>query len=356
MFEREITFDRFIRGLILLSVVAVVIWLVNYLRAILLPFFVAWFIAYILYPIVRFLQYRCHLRSRLLSIIVTLILVLGIIAGTLWLVVPPTVAEFAKFSDIIASLSNEYLGKTHIAQNVEYYLRHYLNQNYIVSLIQQDNVQTALKLAVHETWSLVNHTMDLLVGIFGLFIILLYMFFILVDYEKISDGMIHLIPHNKRQFAQKLITDVENGMNAYFRGQSLIALLVGILFSIGFMIIDLPLAIGLGMFIGLLNLVPYLQLIGFVPAILLAMLKAAETGQSFWIIMLCVLIVFGVVQLIQDMVLTPKIMGHVMGLNPAVILLSLSVWGALLGAIGLIIALPLTTLCLSYYKRFVLKE
>ena len=145
-------------------------------------------------------------------------------------------------------------------------------------------------------------------------------------------------------------------MNSYFRGQSLIALIVGILFSIGFLIIDFPLAVGLGLFIGLLNLVPYLQLIGLVPTIILALMKSLETGQNFWFIMLLALIVFAVVQAIQDMYLTPRIMGKVMGLNPAVILLSLSVWGALLGFIGLIVALPLTTLCLSYYRRFVLKE
>ena len=65
---------------------------------------------------------------------------------------------------------------------------------------------------------------------------------------------------------------------------------------------------------------------------------------------------FLVVQLITDMILTPKIMGKAMGLNPAVLLLSLSVWGALLGFIGLIIALPLTTLLIAYYQRYVTKE
>ena len=62
------------------------------------------------------------------------------------------------------------------------------------------------------------------------------------------------------------------------------------------------------------------------------------------------------VQSLQDMVLVPKIMGKAMGLKPAIILLSLSVWGSLLGFVGLIIALPLTTLIISYYKRYVLKE
>jgi len=145
-------------------------------------------------------------------------------------------------------------------------------------------------------------------------------------------------------------------MNTYFRGQALVALCVGILFSIGFLIIDFPMAIGLGLFIGALNMVPYLQIIGFLPTILLAILKAADTGQNFWIIIASALAVFAVVQIIQDTIIVPKIMGKITGLNPAIILLSLSVWGSLMGVLGMIIALPLTTLMLSYYQRFIINR
>ena len=145
-------------------------------------------------------------------------------------------------------------------------------------------------------------------------------------------------------------------MNTYFRGQALVALCVGILFSIGFLIIDFPMAIGLGLFIGALNMVPYLQIIGFLPTILLAILKAADTGQNFWIIIASALAVFAIVQIIQDTIIVPKIMGKITGLNPAIILLSLSVWGSLMGVLGMIIALPLTTLMLSYYQRFIINR
>ena len=145
-------------------------------------------------------------------------------------------------------------------------------------------------------------------------------------------------------------------MNRYFRGQSLIALCVGILLAIGFKIVGFPLAVILGLFIGVLNLIPYMQAIGIIPMILLSLLKSAETGENFWLIFGAGILVLCIVQCIQDLYLTPRIMGKAMGLNPAIILLSLSIWGTLLGFIGLIIALPLTTLFLSYYKRFILME
>jgi predicted PurR-regulated permease PerM len=97
-----------------------------------------------------------------------------------------------------------------------------------------------------------------------------------------------------------------------------------------------------------------LQVVGFIPTIILALLKAHDTGENFWLIMLATLVVFTIVQIIQDGYLVPRIMGKMTGLNAAVILLSLSIWGTLFGFIGLIIALPLTTIIVSYYKRFIL--
>jgi len=109
------------------------------------------------------------------------------------------------------------------------------------------------------------------------------------------------------------------------------------------------------LFIGVLNMVPYLKVIGIIPTATMGLLQSVETGHSYGSILLGIAIVFLIIQLIEDLILTPKIMGKVTGLNPAIILLSLSIWGSLMGIVGMIIALPLTTLIMSYYKRFVLE-
>lgn len=354
--EKKITFDSFIRSVTLILLIIGIGLLINRLSSVLLPFFIAWLLAYMLYPLVCFLQYRCRLRNRVVSIVAALLIVVGTITGLMFLIVPPIIEEATKLSEYITPIAQQYLGESGIADSVDRFVKHLVNENNIVKLIQEKNVMDALQTGLAQAWDFIYEALGFILGIFVVFVVFLYMFFILLDYEKLSEGWINLIPAEKRPFFQGLADDVEHGMNSYFRGQSLIALIVGILFSIGFLIIDFPLAIGLGLFIGLLNLVPYLQLIGLIPTIALALMKSLETGQSFWVILLMALAVFAVVQTIQDMYLTPRIMGKVMGLNPAVILLSLSIWGSLLGFIGLIIALPLTTLCLSYYRRFVLKE
>ena len=89
MFEEKITFDRFVRFLLGLAGFVLIIYAIHYLSGVLIPFAVAWVVAYMLYPIVRFFQYRCRLRSRVAAIAVTLLLLFGIIFGLLYLAVPP---------------------------------------------------------------------------------------------------------------------------------------------------------------------------------------------------------------------------------------------------------------------------
>ena len=236
------------------------------------------------------------------------------------------------------------------------YLEKNIDPDQLAQLLSKENIEKAVKQIAPKMWIVLTNTFSILFSITIVFVIFLYFIFILLDYERIVNGWIRLIPERYRPFVQGLADDVEYSMNRYFRGQSLIALCVGILFAIGFKIVGFPLAVILGLFIGFLNLIPYMQTIGIIPMILLSLLRSAETGENFWLIFGLAILVLGIVQCIQDLYLTPRIMGKAMGLNPAIILLSLSIWGTILGFIGLIIALPLTTLCLSYYKRFILHE
>lgn len=307
-------------------------------------------------PFVKFFQYKLKLKSRILAIVAVIIsasLIIGIAAA----LVVPSVAQEAERTLNLMRTHNP--GEGHVplipASWIEY-LENNVDINQLMELLSRENIQNAIKQLAPKVWNILSNTFSILFSITIIFVILLYFIFILLDYEKIANGWINLIPARIRPFAKGLADDVEQSMNRYFRGQSLIALCVGVLLSIGFKIVGFPLAVTLGLFIGVLNLIPYLQAIGLIPMVILSLLKSAETGQNFWIIFGSGLLILGIVQCIQDLYLTPRIMGKAMGLNPAIILLSLSIWGTLLGFIGLIIALPLTTLCLSYYKRFILLE
>ena len=356
MERKKITFDSFIRAVILGAIIIGVLMLLKRLSGVLLPFFLAWLIAYLIYPLVSFFQHKLRLKNRIISIFCALFTLSVIGSVAFYLLVPPMIQEFLRVKDLLI----EYFSTTHTASNVPTTLSEFIRQNIDLHILEQmfsqENILDALKVTVPKLWSLISESINLLFGFFTVFLILLYIVFILLDYESISEGWAHLMPKKYRKTVTGILNDVKGGMNRYFRGQALVALCVGILFSIGFLIIDFPLAIGLGLFIGALNMVPYLQIIGFVPTIMLAILKAADTGDNFWIIIASAAAVFIVVQIIQDGYLVPRIMGKITGLNPAIILLSLSIWGSLMGMLGMIIALPLTTLMLSYYQRYIINQ
>ena len=356
LFNKPFTFDRVMRIAFGIALISGLVYLVTLLRNALLPFLIAWLLAYMMQPFVKFFQCKLGLRSRVLSIIALLVSMLLIITLLVVMVVPSITAEADKTIELLRTHDP---GEGHIPFIPQAWLE-YLESNVdftqLMDYLNKDNLLKAIKQIAPQVWSFLSNTFSVLLSITIVFMILLYFIFILLDYEKIANGWPQLIPGKYRPFVEGLVEDVEYNMNRYFRGQALIALCVGVLLAIGFKIIDFPLAVTLGLFIGVLNMIPYMQTIGIIPMLILALLRSAETGENFWIIFGLALLVLGIVQMIQDLFLTPRIMGKAMGLNPAIILLSLSIWGTLLGFIGLIVALPLTTLCLSYYKRFILQD
>ncbi len=354
--NKKITFDSFIRGMLWVATFIIIFVLLNKLSAALLPFFIAWIIAYLLYPLVQFFQYKLHIRNRTLAIIATISTVIIVILGVVMFFVPPMIEEYDKVKYLIHTYLVNGGSHSSIPQSITEFIRENIDAEWFEKNFNTENIVKAVRGLLPKMWNIISTSYNVVLAIFTIFVIALYLFFILLDYEKIANGWSPLIPARYRNTVVRLVEDIKFSMNQYFRGQALVALCVGILFSIGFLIIDFPLAVGLGLFIGLLNMVPYLQIIGFIPTVLLALLKAADTGENFWLVLGLALLVFCVVQFIQDSFLVPKIMGKITGLNPAIILLSLSIWGSLMGMLGLIIALPCTTLLLSYYQRFIKRE
>ena len=357
MIRKEINFDRFVRGLLALAVIVILYLLLSYLSPVLLPFFLAWVAAYMLYPIVRFLQYKCHLRNRILCIFLTIAIVAASVAAVAYLVVPPFVEEFSNVKEV----AMRYIGKTaryqdSLPQSVQEFIQNNVSQEKIEKLLQEKDVQTAIKNILPKAWNFLWSTAGWIINLLASLIGLLYFFFLLKDYELYADGWQKFVPKGKRSIVSQSVSDIETGMNGYFRGQALVALSNCVMFSLGFWIIGFPLPLALGCFIGLISFVPYLQVVGILPAAVLALLHAADTGENFWILIGGVLLVYIVVQVLQDSIVTPYVMGNITGLSPAVILLSLSVWGYMLGIIGLIIALPTTTLMISYYRRYIVGD
>ena len=359
--NKPYTFDRVFRLAMAAALLVGLVWILGYLSGVLIPFVVALLLAYMIDPLVRLLQKA--LRKRALAVLAALLLVTGFFILLGWLVIPVVVKEISYMGRLISDLVSNSGWARQAAEKLPPDIWQALKEILVSPEVREifsgigfsKMLMTAVNHILPGVWGMVTGTASFLWGIMGLSIVALYLVFLLLDFEKISHDWADMLPPNLREPVHGFALDFQSAMSSYFRGQALVASLVGVMAAIGFALVGLPLGVLLGLFVGLLNMVPYLQLIALLPAAMLATIHSLETGTSLLAVFAMTGAVFVVVQIIQDAFLVPKILGKTTGLKPWVILLSLSVWGKLLGLFGLLIALPATFLALAYYRRFALE-
>lgn len=259
----------------------------------------------------------------------------------------------------------DFLELAEVAQRKAYLDRKNLEmRNQAMEVMEKQGGQIAEKSAevLKSAWS----------GLLGLFakitylaVIPIYLFYFLSSNRNFFDDLdqeLSFLSDSLRQDLVFLIREFVGILVAFFRGQLLIGMLMGVGYAIGFSLSGLKFGITLGLLFGLLNVVPYLgSIVGIVTTLLVAYLQPAgiaETGQ--WSILVGCGLSFAVVQLIESYYLTPKIMGQQTGLHPVVVMVSIFFWGTALGGIlGMIFGIPLTAffiiawrlLCRKYFNR-----
>jgi predicted PurR-regulated permease PerM len=360
--DKPYTFDRVFRLAIAAALLVGLVWLLGYLSSVLIPFVVALLLAYMVDPLVRLLERA--LKKRALAVLAALILVIGFLVLLGWLVIPVVVKEIAHMGRLISDLVSNSGWAQRAAEKLPPDIWLAIKEVLVSPKVREiftdigfsKMMETTINHILPSLWGVLSGTATFVWGFMGLSIVVLYFVFLLMDFEKISQNWAEMLPPNLREPVHGFALDFQNAMSSYFRGQALVASLVGVMAAIGFGLVGLPLGVLLGLFVGLLNMVPYLQLIALLPAAMLAVIHSLETGANMLTVFAMTGAVFVVVQIIQDAVLVPKILGKTTGLKPWVILLSLSIWGKLLGLFGLLIALPATFLALAYYRRFVLEK
>jgi predicted PurR-regulated permease PerM len=356
--------DKILRYLFYSVIVIAIFILIYYLRNVLLPFVVASLLAYFIHPLVNWMQIKFRLKNKTLAIVFALISVFCALGLVLWGITNYIKDEFA----ILKMTLIEMIQKNQIRERINEYIpetwRDEINSifqsDYVTKLLHDPDLLNYLTTIFEKLSPKLAEIFTSIGAFFSLFtlliLVMLYMIFILNDYNALLGNWRNFFPKNKESLIVRIIEDFKDATRTYFKAQALIATIVGLLFSIAFYIMGLPMAIFMGILIGICNLVPYVQLATIPPVIFLVFIQSAKQGQSFWILLVAVLAIYAFIQIIQDLILTPKIMGNATGLNPAIMILSLSIWGKLLGFLGLIIALPLSFLLISYYNRFVLKK
>ena len=225
MKQNEVTLGRFLRILLIIATVTIGYFVINSLSGILLPFAVAWLLAYFINPLVNFIQIKLRFKFRLLSTATALLLIAAVLYGIFMLVVPSITKEFETLKNFILVFLNENLMNATIPENVVVFIKNIFNEQGLADFIQGKN--DIISSLTEHFQGVVSGTLNAVKQLFAASITLLYLFFILLDFERLSRGWKPYVPKKWRGIVGKLWGDLVGGMNQYFRGQALVALCVG---------------------------------------------------------------------------------------------------------------------------------
>lgn len=338
--------DRIMKLILTLACIVGVGWLLNRLSDVLLPFFAACLIAYLLNPLVELNQTRLKLRSHTIAVVITLAEVTVVITGLVVALLPLVGNEFDELSRMIDAYENSKSATHLVPPELQDYIKG-------INASKLSTIMSGNEGLFSRGTSLLELAADVVMRTIEWLLMFIYIIFILLDYSQICNGAKKIIPYKYRARTMVVVGEVEVLMSRYFRGQGLVALCAMVLYSIGFSIVGMPMAIVMGLTVGILYMIPYFQYITLIPVAIICFISSLGGDVTFWAMLGKCILVYAVSQSICDYVLTPHIMGKELGLNPAVILLALSVWGSLLGILGMIIALPATALLMAYYERYI---
>ena len=182
MLQKKITFDSFIRGILSGIVIIGILYLVNRLSGVLLPFFVAWLIAYLIYPMVTFFQYKLRLKNRVISIFAVMLVLICIGILTFIGLVPPIVEEFGKLKELLTDYFVEGSKQAAIPGTVANFIKEHIDMLKINEALNEDRIAQTIRDVLPQVWAIFTQSVNVVVSIFTSFIILLYTFFILLDY------------------------------------------------------------------------------------------------------------------------------------------------------------------------------
>lgn len=320
-------------------------WTVTYFSDILWPLTIAGILALLLRPLVLWFEHRLPVgRIGAIVMLYGLVIVFLLLIAALVLPVLLTQAQaFMEYLPILLEKSGNFLRKflPYFSDWMDNFLDS-VNASGLVQGIfgQFQDVYEASQPALSSVGEFVGSFITLTVG---LVIIPVYLFFFLLADKNpinIMDEQLSFIPDRIREDFTFLTREFVRIIVAFFRGQILIGLIMGVLMAVGFSLVSLKFGAFLGLFIGILNIIPYLgSILGLLAVLPLAYIQDGG-GLA---LLLMVLGIFVAVQLVESYLLTPKIMGRSTGLHPLTIIVAILFWGkAFGGMLGMILAIPLT--------------
>jgi predicted PurR-regulated permease PerM len=319
-------------------IVAALLLLVYLLSAILTPFLTAAILAYICNPLVNKIaawKIGRYSPARTLASLVVMSLFIGLLLLMLLVVVPLVQKELMT---VIERLPD-------YAASLRQYLEPWLLQNFGVSLafdtaklqkILTDNWESAGGVVGSIMLTLSTHGVTIIGWLLNLLMVPLVLFYLLRDWHSLLTRISELIPRKMYSKTIQISREIDAVLAEFFRGQLTVIVIMSIFYSVGLKLAGLDMALPIGMLAGVLGFVPYLGVgLGVVLAVISGLLEFNSLSQ-----LIPVLVVFSLGQLLENMWLTPVLVGDRIGLHPVAVIFALLAGGELFGFTGVLLALP----------------
>lgn len=391
--EKQKIFENvWIRTFAIFCALALFFTLCYFLKGILISLFLAFTIAYIFDPLVNFISNRRLLFSkkhvpRGLAIAILLTLVFLVVGGLLTYTIPKTVSgiqrvgtalknQYPKYQEKVGAIIEEY-------SDTEFgtFLKSKLGIQTIKETVMKDKEEQGVKEATTKESSDVKYgiqesmfkmkkyvpqALSFVLGIaknifystFGFFGIVVnvvvfgvVMVYLLKDFDVIISKGKELLPVSKKEKISDIVSRIDENLKAFFRGQITVCIILSVIYGIGLTIIGVPMSYLLALVGGFGNIIPYIGImLGLIPALLLAFIQFQDITH-----LLLVGLVFSIGQFLEGTVITPKIVGTKLGLNPVAIILAILICGQVLGFLGLLLAVPIASVFKVLIEEGVLK-
>jgi predicted PurR-regulated permease PerM len=316
------------------------------LRSVLWPFIFAFFIAYILNPWINILERKGLPRTIAILVVLVLFVTLLILAG--WLIIPQASREFTEFVEKVPRYVE--VVRSYVEPKLQEIVQRYpeltpqIEQYYNTTL--KPKLPSLFAPVFNFFTTMFSGVVNFLLVLLNLALVPVLAFYLMKDFGHILDRGLELMPPRNREGIVTKIKEVDEALSQYLRGQLSVSLFLGLIYTIGLLILGVPLAIPIGLFSGLANMVPYL---GFVLGISASMFFSFVDNQE-WQRLIWIIAVYAFAQLLEGTVIGPLFVGRSTGLHPVVIMLALVIGGTLFGFMGMLLAVPFMAVASVFLK------
>lgn len=344
--------SKIVKNFLTLSVLLFLVWFLHSISNLLLPFIIAFLLAYILNPLVQYLGKKNF--SRTLSSLLIILLFLGTVI-LLIIFLAPTIAF--QFSELIALLPHAiqdlgvWFDKVLLPKAAELGFPAQSIQDKLLNELPA-RLEQIVSTLLNSLSGLFTGLSIILTQVVNIILIPFLTFYLLKDFDEIKALVKSLFPYASREKASDYYRKVDNLMGSFLRGSLICAIIHGIGVYIFLALLGVKFSIFLSALSALLNVIPYVGLLLSIFITVIVALFSEDPGLQIPLIILLYL----AQNLLETSYIIPRIIGNRIGLHPALLILSLMVFGYFFGFVGMLIAMPVVSILIMFYKEWQAKR